>query len=355
MSEQHSPEENKDFEGNEIPQQPGDNQQLPEENITQPAEEETASSQIENEEKAAENSNVESENETSAVEEKSGTDLTPEPELVNENRSKEAADENARNPEEQVDSTLDGLEEIVKPDDESENEETLLKEEVVDDLAHIIESIIFASDEPLTIGTIKSVLDAAHTFGRVNADMITARIHALNVKYESDGNGFYIIEIANGFQFATRKDMAQWVSFLFKERSRRRLSHSALETAAIIAYKQPITKPEIESIRGVNVDYVLHSLLEKEIVTVVGRAETVGRPLLYGTTQRFLKIFGLKNLEDLPKLREIEEIIKEIKSKGAEESIQLEITAFSELPAAEVKTENEVKPEVPSDNATEQA
>ena len=126
--------------------------------------------------------------------------------------------------------------------------------------------------------------------------MITSRVNALNAKYEADGTGFHIVEIANGYQYATRKEMAQWVSNLFKERSKRRLSNSALETVAIIAYKQPITKPEIESIRGVNVDYVLHNLLEKELVTVVGRAETVGRPLLYGTTQKFMKVFTLKSL-----------------------------------------------------------
>lgn len=234
--------------------------------------------------------------------------------------------------------TLEGLEEIVSEEDGGD-EVPEVREEVVDDLAHIIESIIFASDEPLPVATIKSVLDAAHTFGRVNPDMITARIGALNAKYESDGTGFNIVEIANGFQYATRRENAQWVSYLFKERSKRRLSNSALETVAIIAYKQPITKPEIESIRGVNVDYVLHNLLEKELVTVTGRAETVGRPLLYGTTQKFLKIFALKSLDDLPKLREIDEIIKEIKSKGAEESIQLEITALGDSSPADPDAE----------------
>ena len=229
--------------------------------------------------------------------------------------------------------------------DASENNEASAREETIDELAHVIEAIIFASDEPLSVGTIKSVLDAAHTFGRLNSDMIISRINVLNDKYDYDGNGFHIIEIAEGYQFATRKELAQWVSYLFREKARRKLSNSALETLAIIAYKQPITKPEIESIRGVNVDYVLHNLLEKEIVTVMGRAETVGRPLLYGTTQRFLKIFGLKNLEDLPKLREIEEIIKEIRSKGAEESIQLEITALGDQVATESMRSDDSRPD----------
>ena len=246
-----------------------------------------------------------------------------------------------------------GQEEVVSSEETGGDEEPEVREEVVDDLAHIIESIIFASDEPLSVPTIKSVLDAAHTFGRVNPDMITSRVSALNAKYEADGTGFHIVEIANGYQYATRKEMAQWVSNLFKERSKRRLSNSALETVAIIAYKQPITKPEIESIRGVNVDYVLHNLLEKELVTVVGRAETVGRPLLYGTTQKFLKVFALKSLDDLPKLREIEEIIKEIKSKGAEESIQLEITALGDSSSPEPAAGGDIAPKAPSENGAE--
>ena len=246
--------------------------------------------------------------------------------------------------------SLDGVAEIVKPDEDDDKAETSPKEEVVNDLAHIIEAVIFASDEPLNVSTIKSVLDAAHTFGRLNPDMIAARINALNYRYDHDGSGFCIVEVANGFQFATRKELAQWVSYLFKEKAKRKLSNSALETLAIIAYKQPVTKPEIESIRGVNIDYILHNLLEKEIVTVVGRAETVGRPLLYGTTQRFLKLFALRNLEDLPKLREIDEIIKEIRNRGAEESIQLEITALDEQAASELAKDSAGNPESISEN-----
>lgn len=209
-------------------------------------------------------------------------------------------------------------------------EDSRSHEEIVDEFAHIVEAMIFASDEPISVNMIKNILDSDRTFGRVSIDAVIGRIRALNKKYDEDRAGFHIVEIAGGFQFATRKELAQWVSLLFKERSRRKLTKSALETLAIIAYKQPITKPEIESIRGVNIDYVLHSLLERELVTVIGRADTVGRPLLYGTTQKFLKVFNLKNLEDLPKLREIDEIIKEIKSRGDEEPIQLEISALSE-------------------------
>ncbi len=280
-------------------------------------------------------------------------EVAEEPLPIEENAGQEdRIEQEVPAPELAVPAAVDG-EGIVSGEETGGDEEPEVREEVVDDLAHIIESIIFASDEPLPVSTIKSVLDAAHTFGRVNPDMITSRVNALNAKYEADGTGFHIVEIANGYQYATRKEMAQWVSNLFKERSKRRLSNSALETVAIIAYKQPITKPEIESIRGVNVDYVLHNLLEKELVTVVGRAETVGRPLLYGTTQKFMKVFALKSLDDLPKLREIEEIIKEIKSKGAEESIQLEITALGDSSSMEPASGGNIIPEAPSENGAE--
>ncbi len=113
------------------------------------------------------------------------------------------------------------------------------------------------------------------------------------------------------FLFCTKPEYAKYVGYLSSEKSKRRLSQAALETLAIIAYKQPITKPEIESIRGVNSDYMLNTLLEKDLVTISGRADTIGRPLLYITTPEFLKYFGLNNLIDLPKPREIDEIMQD--------------------------------------------
>ncbi len=352
MSEQdqNSPEDKEDFEEKNNPEENGT--EMSGEAGRHPDAENPVTPEDAHEEPSGEFSGVSDDNVSRSGEEGSVSSGDPdvgEPAGEEESIRAEGAPENGTS----SDFPLDDLEEIVGEGENGSEVENPAREEVVDDLAHIIESIVFASDEPLPVAAIKSVLDAAHTFGRVNPDMITARISALNAKYDSDNSGFHIVEIANGFQYATRKDMAQWVSNLFKERSKRKLTNSALETVAIIAYKQPITKPEIESIRGVNVDYVLHNLLEKEIVTVVGRAETVGRPLLYGTTQKFLKIFTLKNLEDLPKLREIEEIIKEIKSRGAEESIQLEITALGESLSAEPASGPEPNPETPSDNGKE--
>lgn len=141
--------------------------------------------------------------------------------------------------------------------------------------------------------------------------IIHEAVQMLNDAYEATGRAFRLIEIAGGYQFATRSEFGEYVARLFREKSRRRLSGAALETLAIVAYKQPVSKNDIENIRGVNCDEVLKSLLEKNLVTITGRAETVGRPLLYGTTLDFLRHFGLPRIQDLPRPREIEELMKE--------------------------------------------
>jgi len=179
---------------------------------------------------------------------------------------------------------------------------------------HIIEAMLFASDEPLSAKQLLEVLNQSYASIETTAftvEHILEFVAALNREYDVQQRAFHIIPIVEGFQFATRPQYAHWLGELFKERIKRRLSSSALETLAIIAYKQPVSKPEIESIRGVNADYVLSSLLERNIITIVGRASTIGRPLLYGTTEQFLHHFGLKNLKDLPRLREIEDLMKE--------------------------------------------
>ena len=176
----------------------------------------------------------------------------------------------------------------------------------------IIEALIFSSDEPISeneiIRAIKGI-DGEEI--EIDSDDVHSAVEELNKKYDENGNSFKIRKIANGFIFATTEINAKYVGFLSSEKSKRRLSQAALETLAIIAYKQPVTKPELEQIRGVNSDYILNTLLEKNLITITGRAETIGRPLLYGTTTEFLKYFGLYNLSDLPKPREIEEIMKD--------------------------------------------
>ena len=176
----------------------------------------------------------------------------------------------------------------------------------------IVEALIFASDEPISENEIIRAIKGidGEEIEITSAD-INQVVEELNKKYEENGNSFKIKKIANGFIFATTEISAKYVGFLSSEKSKRRLSQAALETLAIIAYKQPITKPELEQIRGVNSDYILNTLLEKNLITIIGRTETIGRPLLYGTTIEFLKYFGLYNLSDLPKPREIEEIMKD--------------------------------------------
>ena len=176
----------------------------------------------------------------------------------------------------------------------------------------IIEALIFSSDEPISENEIIRAIKGidGEDIEISNSDILFT-VEDLNNKYEQNGNSFRIKKIANGFIFATTEISAKYVGFLSSEKSKRRLSQAALETLAIIAYKQPITKPELEQIRGVNSDYILNTLLEKNLITITGRAETIGRPLLYGTTTEFLKYFGLYNLSDLPKPREIEEIMKD--------------------------------------------
>ncbi len=176
----------------------------------------------------------------------------------------------------------------------------------------VIEALIFSSDEPLgnaeIVNAIKSI-DGNDT--EITPDDIEATVDELNKKYEAGEQSFSILRIAGGFIYATKPEYGKYLGYLSSEKSKRRLSQAALETLAIIAYKQPITKPELESIRGVNADYILNTLLEKNLVTIKGRAETVGRPLLYCTTDEFLKYFGINKLTDLPKPREIEEIMKD--------------------------------------------
>lgn len=177
---------------------------------------------------------------------------------------------------------------------------------------HIIEALIFSSDEPITEAEIiRAIKGIDGEDIEISASDINSVVDELNNIYETNENSFKIKKIANGFLFATTEVNAKYLGFLSSEKSKRRLSQAALETLAIIAYKQPITKPELEQIRGVNSDYILNTLLEKNLITITGRAETIGRPLLYGTTTEFLKYFGLYNLSDLPKPREIEEIMKD--------------------------------------------
>lgn len=178
--------------------------------------------------------------------------------------------------------------------------------------AQIIEALIFASDEPLTVRQISDILRSPENGGvtlRMKEDEILSAIRELNALYVAERRAFRIIHVAGGYQYATMPEYAEWLGRLVKEKARRKLTQATIETLSVIAYKQPVTKPEIEAIRGVNADYAIQKLMERGLVTIVGRAATPGRPLLYGTTSDFLKHFGLNDLSELPKPREIDEIL----------------------------------------------
>jgi len=176
----------------------------------------------------------------------------------------------------------------------------------------VINALIFASDEPLPAADImKAIKGIDGEDIQINVEDVNQCVEEINNFYDENQFSFKIIKVANGFLYATRPEVAKYVGFLSSEKSKRRLSQAALETLAIIAYKQPLTKPELETIRGVNSDYILNTLLEKRLITITGRAETIGRPLLYNTTDEFLKYFGLNKISDLTKPREIDEIMQD--------------------------------------------
>ncbi len=160
----------------------------------------------------------------------------------------------------------------------------------------VIEALLFASEKPLMLEQIKDVLD------NLTTDEIRKCIEELKDEYEKANRGIRVIEIAGGFQMITAPVLASFLRKLYKGRRVERLSTPALETLAIIAYKQPVTRLEIESIRNVNVDGMIKTFLEKGLIRITGRKKAPGRPKVYGTTRQFLEHFGLKSLDELPKI-----------------------------------------------------
>lgn len=171
-----------------------------------------------------------------------------------------------------------------------------------------IEVLIFASEKPLTSPDIVELIN--NTFGfleeRISTDQVDAAVNGIKEKYDSEFYPFEVRESGGGWQFLTKKDYHQTIAQLNGDKFLKRLSNAALETLAIIAYKQPITKGEIESIRGVNTDYSIQKLLEKELILISGRSENMpGKPLLYVTSKTFMDYFGINSPEDLPKIKEV--------------------------------------------------
>ncbi len=166
----------------------------------------------------------------------------------------------------------------------------------------VVEALIFASPEPITPKMLFKLLSEEPK------EDVTAAIAALKADYENRP-GLQMVEVAGGYQIVTRPDLHEWVRRLFHERSSQKLTVQGLETLAVIAYKQPITSLEITEIRGVNTSGVLSTLLERHLIKIVGRKNVVGRPFLYATTKEFLIRFGLKDLNDLPKIEDMAEAL----------------------------------------------
>src|SRR5213080_794036 len=180
-------------------------------------------------------------------------------------------------------------------------------------LTRVIEALLFSAQKPLSIHEIGAVLKSAeaesggpsHEFGRVSEAEIAAALEQLKIEYVQQQRAFQLVEKAEGWQLASDPALAKWVRQLFPVPKPARLSAPALETLAIIAYRQPITRADVEAVRGVNIDGVLQTLMERGLVKIAGRAEVPGRPLLYETTHFFLDHFGLRSLDELPNVEEL--------------------------------------------------
>ncbi len=174
------------------------------------------------------------------------------------------------------------------------------------DLDRHIEAIIFSSDHPVPVADLVASLNRALEL-ELDTHVVLNHLEALLVKYDEDFFPFRIVKTGGGYRFLTKEEYHPSVSTFLNIKSKRRLSTAAMETLAIIAYRQPISKTEIENIRGVNCDYSIQKLLERELIIISGRADSPGKPLLYSTAPAFMDYFGINSVDELPKLREFEE------------------------------------------------
>ena len=198
----------------------------------------------------------------------------------------------------------------------------------------VVEAILFANEKPVTLEQIKKVIDT------VSIAEIKSVILEIQHEFESRKNGITIVEIAGGYQMLTNSLYASYLRDFYKTKHKEKLSKPALETLAIIAYKQPVTRTDVETIRGVNSDGVVVHLIEKELIKIVGRKDIPGRPYLYGTTKQFLEYFGLKSLDDMPSLEEFTELSRSVEGEGASgEALQTEPAKEAVQAASAEKTE----------------
>src|SRR3990172_4631423 len=169
-------------------------------------------------------------------------------------------------------------------------------------LKSAIEAIVFVSGNPLSLDKLKSIFEEAP------AEQIEAQVRLLQQEYIDRGSGLMLAEVAGGYQLATRPELFGWIRKFKTVKTTARFSKPALETLAIVAYKQPITRSEVEAIRGVNIGGIMRNLMERRLVKIVGKKDVPGKPMMYGTTQEFLQYFGLKDLSALPTLKEFQEL-----------------------------------------------
>ena len=204
----------------------------------------------------------------------------------------------------------------------------------------IVEALILAAEEPISA---KRLADLVPYLTPAKAREL---VKELTAEYADGNRGFEIWEVAGGYQLRTRPDLAPYVRGLLKERALR-LTRAAIETLSVIAYKQPVTRAEIEHIRGVDVGAVIRSLVERNLIRIAGHREVPGRPMVYGTTRRFLEVFGLKGLDDLPTLREIEELLPaDHASKDAPAEGEASVEGQGAEPVESAGADGEPTPEV---------
>ncbi len=196
----------------------------------------------------------------------------------------------------------------------------------LDQLKQVVEVLIFASDIPLPVDQIRATVE------ETTSENVVRAVDELNVEYRRTDRTFQIVHVAGGYQMVTHENYTSWVRKLFAGRLKQKLSQAAMETLSVIAFRQPVGKPDIEAIRGVNCDGVIRTLLERKLITLSGRDDGPGRALLYKTTREFLRYFGVNDISDLPKPKELEELFKE---SGVQQNLLADLPEPGDAPGVD--------------------
>ncbi len=216
-------------------------------------------------------------------------------------------------------------------------------------LKSAIEALLFVAGNPLSVDRLKNLFEEA------TPEQIETQLAQLRQEFDDRGSGIMLAEVAGGFQLATRPENAPWIRKFRTVKASTRLSRPALETLAIVAYKQPITRTEVETIRGVNIGGIMRNLMERRLVKIVGKKDVPGKPMLYGTTMEFLQYFGLKDLSSLPTLKEFqeleagEEVMEEVPAAEGEDAKREEAASQDTASAQAVDEPPAAEPEAAGD------